>query len=154
MVPESGVLFLVLPTRCVNSKHVGGIHHFTGLLRGLGLRDLCPVRNTPKLTFFIIGNGGTATTAADKTVSVDDVSSATQPNRDANKPKVLLKSSGKQKKTAAPVPQWVEQVQKCIADHMKVTVFRHFTKDYSEAQANEFALALPDAVVNGLRVSE
>jgi hypothetical protein len=47
---------LVLPLRCVDSKHVGGTAGFDTLLRGLGLTELLPRRLTPRLVFYILGN--------------------------------------------------------------------------------------------------
>lgn len=51
----TGVLLLVLPLRCVDSKHVGGTAGFDLLLQGLGLRELLPKRYTPRLVFYILG---------------------------------------------------------------------------------------------------
>lgn len=53
-IKSNGVIFLVLPMRCVASKHVGEAR-FEDLLRGLGLRQLIATRHTPKLVFYVLG---------------------------------------------------------------------------------------------------
>ena len=52
--PEKGILFLILPSRCINSKHVGRMNHFIDLLHGFNLVEVLPRRITPKLIFFIL----------------------------------------------------------------------------------------------------
>lgn len=150
LVPKIGILFLVLPTRCINSKHVGGLNNFSGLLRGIGLRDLLPVRNTPKLTFFILGNNPTP----DATLNINDASqhngaTAAESTSAVNKA-VTIKATKKVKGKSTVAAAWVNKVQIVISENIKSTIYRHFTKDYSEAKSNEFALALPDVVTTGL----
>ena len=47
--PDKGVLFLILPSRCINSKHVGRMVHFIDLLHGFNLVEVLPRIITPKL---------------------------------------------------------------------------------------------------------
>lgn len=47
------MLFIILPTRCVQSMLMGDVH-FTSILHALGLVDACERRQTPKLTFFTL----------------------------------------------------------------------------------------------------
>lgn len=59
---------MVLPLRCVRSKHVGGESGFDSLLHGLGLRELMPKRLTPRLIFYVLGR---APEAAEAVAGVD-----------------------------------------------------------------------------------
>lgn len=52
-IKADGVLFIILPTRCVESPLLGA-EHFSNLLLAMGLRDAVARRNTPKLTFFTL----------------------------------------------------------------------------------------------------
>ncbi len=51
---NTGVLFLILPIRCIKSPLVG-MEEFETLLEFLGTFQLIPKRITPKLVFFILG---------------------------------------------------------------------------------------------------
>ena len=53
-IHATGVLFLVLPRRCVNSPAVGEAH-FEALLTGLGCVHLLPKRVTPRIVFYVLG---------------------------------------------------------------------------------------------------
>lgn len=50
---ENSVLFIILPTRCIESKLMGA-QHFTNILHAMGLKDAVARRKTPKLTFFTL----------------------------------------------------------------------------------------------------
>ena len=50
-----GVLLLVLPFRCLESKFIGGLKQFETLLTGFGFVHLVPVKLTPRLAFFVLG---------------------------------------------------------------------------------------------------
>lgn len=54
----TGILFLVIPTRCMTSRHVGGVSSFMALLGLLGLQevehDSLVKKETPKLSFFVL----------------------------------------------------------------------------------------------------
>jgi len=47
-----GTLFVMLPVRCVESKHLHGA--FVPLLRALGLGDCIPHHRTPKVAFYVL----------------------------------------------------------------------------------------------------
>ena len=55
---NNGVLFLVLPTRCITSKFVGGLVLFNEVLRCVGLVDVkcdkLEIKNSPKLSYFVL----------------------------------------------------------------------------------------------------
>jgi len=56
----SGLLFLVLPTRCITSRQVGGADAFKALLELLGFQEVqhnaLEKKVTPKLTFYVLQN--------------------------------------------------------------------------------------------------
>ena len=53
-----GILFLVLPTRCITSKYIGGLDLFNKVLRSVGLVDVksdkLETKTSPKLSYFIL----------------------------------------------------------------------------------------------------
>ena len=53
-----GILFLVLPTRCVTSKAIGGLEAFTAILNAVGLVEVSieslEKKVSPKLTYFVL----------------------------------------------------------------------------------------------------
>lgn len=51
--PVTGVLFLVLPIRCVEAQHMGG--KMDALLHAIGFKQLVDKRTTPKLAFYVLG---------------------------------------------------------------------------------------------------
>ena len=53
--PETGVLFLVLPLRCVKSKYLKG--KFDLLLGEMGFVHLSEKRTTPRLAFYVLARG-------------------------------------------------------------------------------------------------
>ena len=56
----TGKLFLMLPVRCVDSKHLRG--NFVPLLRALGLVDCVKHHRTPKIAFYVLSRSSPATT--------------------------------------------------------------------------------------------
>lgn len=50
---ETGILFLILPKRCVESPHIGGYSVFEDLLHGFGYTQLTEKRITPKVVFYV-----------------------------------------------------------------------------------------------------
>ena len=57
---SNGILFLVLPSRCINSPEIGGVKVFSKLLLDCGLTEIkdpnVENKTSPKLTFFILKN--------------------------------------------------------------------------------------------------
>jgi 25S rRNA (adenine2142-N1)-methyltransferase len=57
---SNGILFLVLPSRCINSPEIGGVKVFSELLLDCGLTEVndpnLENKTSPKLTFFILKN--------------------------------------------------------------------------------------------------
>ncbi len=55
---SNGVLFLVLPTRCITSKFIGGLALFNKVLRSVGLVDVkcskLEMKSSPKLSYFVL----------------------------------------------------------------------------------------------------
>jgi 25S rRNA (adenine2142-N1)-methyltransferase len=61
----TGKLFLMLPVRCVDSKHLRG--NFVPLLKALGLKECVEHHRTPKIAFYVLSRsppGDTITAAA------------------------------------------------------------------------------------------
>jgi len=54
LVPATGVLFLVLPLRCVRSTHVGEAA-FDAVLESMGFHHWVEKRITPRLVFYVLG---------------------------------------------------------------------------------------------------
>jgi len=53
-IKPGGCLFLMLPIRCIQSKHLGGKGAFRQILTALGLRDILPEHHTPKIAFYVL----------------------------------------------------------------------------------------------------
>ena len=170
-MPESGVLFFVLPKRCIYSQCVGGVKHFTSLLNGLGLYELLPCRETPKLIFYILGNASHNTNTSTNIGTSISIGTSTSIGRDGKSEEVLKvdkKMKGKEKKNSNNKEKitagvkaaaatatttevaWHERVRSNISKNMRNDVFLHFSKDFSNVPANKFAIALPNYLTDGL----
>lgn len=151
LVPETGILFLVLPSRCINSKHVGGINMMTSLLAGLGLRHVLPVRQTPKLIFFILGNStekkkkhtpeGTDASATIQDTNID-IQTSNQGSATVQRTQIETDS------TRASAFNWRIHVRTQLATTLKAGTLKHFTQDFSDVPPNEFAIQLSDDLVS------
>ncbi len=119
------MLLLVLPLRCINSKHLGGADLFDQLLRGLGLKELLPKRCTPRLVFFILG----------KVERSEGASTAVQPQNNSKETEVT--------DSTAQNNAWRKSIKKAIAQHMSSGALKQFSKDYSDVPPTEFSLSLP-----------
>lgn len=149
LVPESGILFLVLPARCINSKHVGGVNMMTSLLAGLGLKHVLPVRQTPKLIFFILGNSTEkkkkhATESAEEsgTRQVQEVETTPSAGKTTTLSKAMTNVN-----TPEGVFNWKLHVRAQLAATLKAGTLKHFTQDFSEVPPNEFSIQLSDDLV-------
>lgn len=123
-IAPGGVLLLVLPLRCINSKHVGGEARFEALLQGLGLREALPKRTTPRLIFYILARA-----------EEEEVAGAAH----------LCAQSGEE--------AWRDVVRAATAAHMSSSALKQFGRDYSEVPPTEFSLSLtadllPSAATN------
>jgi hypothetical protein len=155
LVPEKGVLLLVLPLRCVNSKHIGGASKFEELLQGLGLTPLLPHRVTPKLIFFILGNSSVSPSTAADIASVPRAllhasNSETACNEElsinskcASQNKNKSKSKSKGNTVLEREEAWIVACRQRVVSHMSKSIRSFFTKDYSRVPSNEFAVQLP-----------
>jgi hypothetical protein len=153
LVPEKGVLLLVLPLRCVNSKHIGGAFKFEELLQGLGFTPLLPHRVTPKLIFFILGNSSVPPSTAADIASVPRAllhasNSETACNEELTiNSKCASQNKHKSKSKGNTVLEreeaWIVACRQRVIRHMSKSVRSLFTKDYSRVPSNEFAVQLP-----------
>jgi len=129
--PDKGVLFLILPSRCINSKHVGRMVHFIDLLHGFNLVEVLPRRITPKLIFFILNykklndNNGSSSIISegkkDDNISYDD-DNYSNSDDDHN---------------------WIKKVRDVWKDKKKNKKYKYFLQDLSHIPSNEFAISLP-----------
>jgi hypothetical protein len=112
----------------------------SSLLSGLGLKQILPARQTPKLTFFILSN---STEKRKKPSSIDNVEliEPVEP--------VEIKSSVISKTDDATTPfNWRESVRIQLSTALKAGTKKHFTQDYSEVPPNEFAIQLHHDLVS------
>ena len=65
-IHEGGVIFLVLPLRCIQSEYLG-MDLFDSFLTGLGCVELQPKRITPHLIFFFLGKSSTSPSSSSAT---------------------------------------------------------------------------------------
>ena len=146
LVPETGILFLVLPARCINSKHVGGINLMTSLLSGLGLRQVLPVRQTPKLIFFILGNSTEKKKKISLSDKVENDSAGVGAVRDG-KISFVAQEVFKDH-TEEEGFSWKDTVRNQLASTLKPGTLKHFTQDFSGVPPNEFAIELSTDLVD------
>jgi hypothetical protein len=157
LVREQGILFFVLPRRCIDSAHVGGIKHFTSLLNGLGLFEVLPHRETPKLFLFVLGNAENETAAATAQASrVSEHAASTAGQSSAKrrrKPSVQVPSTAAGT-DATPEDAWKAQARAKIGRYMVFETYKHFSRDFSTVPANQFAVALPADLTTGVFKAE
>jgi len=129
--PDKGVLFLILPSRCINSKHVGRMVHFIDLLHGFNLVEVLPRRITPKLIFFILNykklndNNGSSSIISERKKDDNnsyDVDNYSNSDDDHN---------------------WIKKVRDTWKDKKKNKKYKYFLQDLSHIPSNEFAISLP-----------
>jgi hypothetical protein len=149
------VLFLVLPRRCINSQYVGGDKYFTALLNGLGLYELLPSRETPKLIFYILGNKKPVTVATEQPADMADKDTKKASKGGKKSSMGVLVGKGTVAAAAAVgggggLPAWKVRARAAIAVHMSAGTCKRFSQDFSEVPANKFAIALPVDLTSGL----
>ena len=129
--PDKGVLFLILPSRCINSKHVGRMVHFIDLLHGFNLVEVLPRRITPKLIFFILNykklndNNGSSRIIDQRK---NDVNNSYHADNYSN---------------SDDDHNWIKKVRDAWKDKIKNKMYKYFLQDLSHIPSNEFAISLP-----------
>lgn len=127
----------------------------TSLLAGLGLKHVLPVRQTPKLIFFILGNS----TEKKKKSTVADTESSNNANSvqkigvsDIMLQNTVLDHTKEVLQTDIAPPSgvfnWRLHVRAQLAANLKAGTLKHFAQDFSEVQPNEFAIQLSDDLVS------
>ena len=112
-----GVLFLVLPLRCIESKFVG-TSRFEELISGLGFVELIPKRKTPKVVFYVLGKRADQKSSEDKTTA-----------------KILAQSS-------QTIEDWAWRTQQTLTLMLPDTV-KYFTRDCANVPPSVFSLCIP-----------
>jgi hypothetical protein len=81
-----GVLFLILPTRCLTTIHIQSQDNFQSILETIGFSLIEPVHNTPHLTFFILRGRSECLAIRDSTISnVDKPNISSKKQEGANR---------------------------------------------------------------------
>lgn len=149
-MPETGLLFFVLPKRCIHSHCVGGMKPFTALLSGLGLHELLPCRETPKLAFFVLGNApppvpsDKAPSQAKSTPTNANIQEATGNKQKFNQKVKVNKTTT----TSVSALGWKDRARAMLAAHIRSDTLKHFTQDFSTVPANKFAITIPPDLVS------
>jgi hypothetical protein len=130
--PDKGILFLILPSRCINSKHVGRMVHFIELLHGFNLVEVLPRRITPKLIFFILSY---------KKINNNDSRGIiiSQRNIDDND-----KYDADNYNNSDDNNNWIEKLRNVWKDIKNNKKYKYFLQDLSHIPSNEFAISLPN----------
>ena len=154
--PVTGVLFLVLPLRCINSKHVGS-GRFDSLLQGLGFEHLIEKRLTPRLVFYILcrdrGVGKNEVMVQRETVAEEEkvaIIAADGTSKKKCKIKEACDSDKDDGKRQRPFPlsvslsqNWRDLVRTSAANHMmKKGTMDYFCKDFTSVPSVEFCLSM------------
>lgn len=150
--PATGVLFLVLPLRCVNSRHVGGQVRFDALLAAMGFSHLIEMRYTPRLVFYVLGRdrdrrgkGKVGEGEGGEAVEVGEESVSKHAHLNIN---TDAEDSGG---TGAGIMSWKRVVQSAFQKHSHTQMARgsrvvraedHFCRDFSGVPSSEFCLSM------------
>lgn len=127
-IHPGGVLFLVLPRRCIHSPMVGEAQ-FESLLAGLGCVQLLPKRLTPRIIFYILGR------------RTDMLSSHSSSSRSGSITTSVLKLENKvslrQTDDKEHFTKWESKVCELIKLYMDEATVQHFSapinnKEYSQ----------------------
>ena len=154
----TGVLFLVLPLRCVNSKHVGS-GRFDSLLRGIGFYHLIEKRLTPRLVFYVLGRDrdrdGCGMKDIDLEVEKDEKNREIHPTIPTGRIAIKdhthshsLKTDSKdtKKNLSSPLPlldDWRALVRTSAGVHMKGRgTADFFCGDFSSVPSVEFSISM------------
>lgn len=126
-IHPGGVLFLVLPRRCVCSPAVGE-SRFESLLAGLGCVHLAPKRVTPRIVFYILGR---RTEGLHTGLDISHSSSSSRGSRvDALKPSKSEKTGGM---SLQPINQTLEPWELQICENMKIYMDNDTLRYFSSA---------------------
>jgi 25S rRNA (adenine(2142)-N(1))-methyltransferase, Bmt2 len=146
--PSTGVLFLVLPLRCVNSKHVGGQVRFDALLGAMGFSHLIEMRFTPRLVFYVLGRdreGKRQGQGQGEGVAASIAVGEGEGTLDAD-----VQHDGREEAgTGTGVMSWKRVVQSAFSKHSHTQKGRrgvraedYFCKDFSAVPSSEFCLSM------------
>jgi 25S rRNA (adenine(2142)-N(1))-methyltransferase, Bmt2 len=145
--PSTGVLFLVLPLRCVNSKHVGGQVRFEALLAAMGFSHLIEMRFTPRLVFYVLGRDKAREGKAEGEAAAIEGEGTLDVHTDVHsRGKVEIKVG-----TGVGAISWKHLVQSAFLKHSHVQKARggksvrtedYFCKDFSAVPCSEFCLSM------------
>ena len=99
----TGVLFLVLPIRCVEAHHIGG--KLDALLQAIGFSHLIEKKTTPKLAFYVLKRGKYHVNVKKfcKSHNISDSLSLLEAERDNDNDNYNDSGSKKRKKTSEPL---------------------------------------------------
>lgn len=126
------------------------------MLSGLGLKQVLPVRQTPKLIFFILGNSTEkkrkaaeeGSDASEPVVSLSEKKKEGGPKDAASVTKAPVHRQMSEKSTTGEEFNWKDCVRAQFASALKAGTLKHFTQDYSEVPPNEFAIELSADLVD------
>jgi len=136
--PNTGILFLVLPSRCINSKHVGRITHFIDLLHGFNLVEVLPRRITPKLIFFILKyRQNFINSNNNNNLRYNDDDNYDHDSNDNVNDNVNVDDNHR----------WIEKIKFLWSDRKKNEKYKYFIQDLSHIPSNEFAITLPNIFI-------
>jgi len=156
---EESLLLLVLPSRCIESKHCGAAR-FESLLGGLGFGFQAPLKTTPRLFFYTLRRGVSrylgseeADKLGGKEVSEDD--SLQQPPLDSAPKAKSDKKNPKDRKRKRKSEQadehtdvehveeeeaWVLETRAALTSLLPRQLLKHFSSDFSQVPPTEFCI--------------
>jgi 2-polyprenyl-3-methyl-5-hydroxy-6-metoxy-1,4-benzoquinol methylase len=148
-IKSNGILFLILPIRCINSKHVG-IENFNLLLNLVGFKHLVVKRVTPKLIFYVLGkkneNIDNGDGSDNKYNEVNDNDIRTHKKKKTKKEVKIKNDDNVNDKTMG----WHDLIKNSILKNVEKgkndNVLRYFCKDYSAVPTGEFCISLASIV--------
>jgi hypothetical protein len=151
-IKDNGILFLILPIRCINSKHVG-VDQFNLLLNLVGFKHLIVKRITPKLVFYVLGrkNDDDIKNIDDIECSaINDIDISTKKTKKSKKNGVEKIKNDHDNGDLKNMGGWHDVMKSLILKNVEKgkneNVLKYFCKDYSDVPTGEFCISLASMI--------
>ena len=150
-IKSDGVLLLVIPIRCIDSKFVGGLAEFEALLSGFGFGSLLPVKFTPRLAFFVLGINTTtaaAATTATATATTNNNNDIKKNNKNKSSNNNNNQDGNSISNEACSKSYWETVARDNLRRFIAPDTLRRFTDPINDsAGPNDFSLKIPSQII-------
>jgi hypothetical protein len=148
-IKANGILFLILPIRCINSKHVG-VDQFNLLLNLVGFKHLIVKRITPKLVFYVLGRKDDNDIKNIDNDTINDTDVSTKKTKISKKNGVEKVKKDHDNGDLKNMGGWHDVMKSLILKNVEKgkneNVLRFFCKGYSDVPTGEFCISLASMI--------